>query len=184
MNVFLRRFLDFAGRNKLQVLSYAVIILCAVASWFQWQWKNTLALEHADKQRSGEAMLQSLTSHARVTAEIAKVTAALDLLDKNLVNEGDLADNLGYFYQIESLARVKFTPLTQMSSQPVTADKPYKTVPFKLRTTGTYRQMLRVLRELETGPRPLRITQFNLAAEGTDADLVSLDLTVELLARP
>jgi Tfp pilus assembly protein PilO len=184
---YLRLFLDFARRNPLQVVSYAVIILCGTTSWFLWRWQGALTSQHQEVQRSGEAMLQSLTSHARVTAEVAKVAEAVAFIDRNLVNEGDLAENLGYFYQIEGNTRTKFTQLNQMSSAPQTADRPYKTVPFKLRTTGSYAQVLRVLRELETGPRLLRVQSFNLATEGpqsADSETVTLDLNVELLARP
>lgn len=180
----LQRFLALARRNPVLVASIAVIILSGTASWFLWQHQQSLSGVHDQVQRSGEAMLQSLTSHSRVTAEIAKVNEALDYIDRNLVNEGDLAQNLGYFYEIEAVSRIKFTQVSQMSSQPQAADKPYKAVPFNLRTTGSYRQLLRVLRELENGPRLLRIRTFNLDAEGASPEKMTLDLTVELLARP
>lgn len=190
MTTFLRLLLDFARRNPLQVVCYVVFIVCVGASWFMWKRQRALGSEHAQLQRSGEAMLQSLTSHARVTAEIAKVGEAVAAIESNLVNEGDLAENLGYFYQIEGATRVKFSQANQMSSQPAGPDKPYKTVPFKLRTSGSYAQMLRVLRALETGPRLVRIQSFNLSAEGlggpgaAEATTVSLDLSIEMLARP
>ena len=109
---------------------------------------------------------------------------ALALIDHNLVNEGDLAENLGYFYQIENSSRMRFTQLSQLSSQPQPADSPYKAVPFALRASGTYRQILRLLHELETGPRLLRVRTYTISQSGSDADLVTMDLNVELLARP
>ncbi len=184
MMSFLQRFLSLARRNPVLVISLAVIILSGTASWFLWQRQASLTGVHDQVQRNGEAMLQSLTSHARVTAEIAKVTEALAYIDRHLINEGDLAENIGYFYEIESASRLKFTQVSQMSSQPQAADKPFKTVPFSLRTSGTYLQLLRLIRELENGPRLLRIRTFNLDAETGDAEKFSLDLTVELLGRP
>ena len=140
-------------------------------------------------------MLQALTGQVRVNAEIATVTEALDFIDRNLINEGDLAENLGYFYQIETASRIRFTQVSQLSSQPQPEGSHYKPVPFSLRATGTYRQIIRLLHELETGPRQLRIRSYSLsqndsgpapAGAGGDAavDLVTLDLTVEVLARP
>lgn len=182
--LFLQRFLTLARRNPLLVLSIATIILSGTASWFLWQRQQSLTGMHDQVQRSGETMLQSLTSHARVSTELAKVTDALDYINAHLINEGDLAENLGYFYEIEAVSRIKFSQVSQMSSQPQAADKPYRAVPFNLRTTGTYRQVLRVLRELENGPRLLRVTSFNFDASGGDPESLTLDLTVELLARP
>jgi Tfp pilus assembly protein PilO len=184
MTAFLQRFLTLARRNPLLVVSIAVIILCGTASWFLWQKQRELTGVHDKTQRDGEAMLLSLTSHARVSAELAKVTEALDYVDRHLINEGDLAENLGYFYEIEAASRIKFEQVSQMSSQPPPPGAPFLTVPFSLRTTGTYRQLLRVIRELENGPRLLRIRTFSLSAEGAEEGNLTLDLTVELLARP
>jgi Tfp pilus assembly protein PilO len=180
---FFQRFLLLARRNPVLVLSIATIILSGTASWFLWQHQQALNSEHATAQSKGETMLQSLTGHARVTSEITKLTSALDYIDAHLINEADLAENLGYFYEIEAVSRIKFTQVSQMSSQPQAADKPYRAVPFNLRTSGSYRQLLRVLRELENGPRLLRIRSFNLDA-GDNPERLTLDLTVELLARP
>lgn len=184
MNALLQRLLLGARRNPLLVASLAVIALCTAASWYLWSRQRVLAGTQDQFQRNGEAMIQSLASHARISAEIARVEEAVAYIDRNLINEGDLAQNIGYFYEIEAASRIKFTQVSQMSSQPQPADRPYKTVPFSLRTTGSYRQLLRVLRELENGPRLLRIRTFNLDAENGDPEKLTLDLTVELLARP
>lgn len=184
MMTFLQRFLALARRNPVLVISIAVIILSGTTSWFLWQRQASLTGVHDQVQRNGEAMLQSLTSHARVTAEVAKITEALDYINAHLINEGDLAENLGYFYEIEAVSRIKFSQVSQMSSQPQPADRAYQAVPFSLRTTGSYRQLLRVMRELENGPRLLRVRSFNFDAAGGDPENLTLDLNVELLARP
>lgn len=184
MNAALQRFLTLARRNPLLVISIAVIVLCGTASWFLWQHQQTLSGEHAQTQRNGEAMLQSLASQTRIAHETTRLAEVLEYVDRHLINEGDLAENLGYFYEIEAASRVKFEQVSQMSSQPQAPDLPFRAVPFTLRTSGTYRQMLRVIRELENGPRLLRIRTFSLSAEGAEADRLTLDLTVELLARP
>ena len=184
MNAFLQQFLGYARRNPIMVVSVVIILGMGSASYYLWNRQHDLTSQHDEVKRSGEDMLQSLTSHARVTAELATVKQALGFIDKNLINEGDLAENLGYFYQIETASRMRFSQLSQLSSQPGPADSPYKAVPFSLRASGTYRQILRLLHELETGPRQLRIRTYNFAASDTEADLVTMELNVELLARP
>jgi Tfp pilus assembly protein PilO len=184
VSALLQRLLRAIRRNPLLTVSLVVIVVCGGASWYLWNRQQNLGSVHDQLQRNGEAMIQSLASHARITAEIAKVEEAIAYIDRNLINEGDLAENIGYFYEIEAASRIKFAQVSQMSSQPQPADRPFKTVPFSLRTTGSYRQLLRVLRELENGPRLLRIRTFNLDAERGDPETLTLDLTVELLARP
>lgn len=197
MNARLQQLLDFVRRNPLIAASLTIIVLMGAASYFLWQRQHTLTVSHEELRRSGEDMLQSLTGSARIAAETTAVNDALDFIDQNLINEGDLADNLGYFYQIESAARIRFSQVQQLSSQPQPPASQFKAVPFSLRATGTYRQILRLLHELETGPRLLRIRTYALnqneggpASTGPDGaalprdDTVTMDLNVELLARP
>ena len=184
MNAALQQFLAFVRRNPTIVASISIIVIMGAATFYLWHRQQDLTYEHDEIRHNGEDMLQALTSHARVNTEIDTVKAALDRIDRNLINEGDLAENLGYFYQIETASHMRFTQVTQLSSQPQAADSAYKAVPFSLRASGSYRQIMRLLRELETGPRLLRIRTYSLAGSDGDADLVSLELTVELLARP
>jgi Tfp pilus assembly protein PilO len=216
MRARLQLFLEFTRHNPVIVLSLAVILLMGSASYFLWQRQHNLTVDHETLRRNGEDMMQSLTGSARIAAEMAAVTEAMDFLDANLINEGDLAENLGYFYQIESAARIRFSQVNQLSSQPQPADSQFKAVPFTLRATGTYRQIIRLLHELETGPRQLRIRTYTFtqseggaaastpeapapgsgAAPGAGlaggpaavaaaaADLITMELFVEVLARP
>jgi Tfp pilus assembly protein PilO len=197
MNAVLQSLLSFARRNPVLVASLAIIIVMGGSSYYLWHRQQLLTGEHAEIQRNGEDVLQSLTSHARLTAEIATVKEALDYIDRNLINEGDLAENLGYFYQIETASRLRFSQLNQLSSQPQPPGSYFKPVPFTLQATGTYRQIMRLLHELETGPRLLRIRTYALSQSGGGAepgriaepnaepvDLVTLEVNVELLARP
>jgi Tfp pilus assembly protein PilO len=184
MSAFLKQFFGFSRRNPVMVASLSVIVILGSISYFLWQRQQTLAADHDEVRRSGEDMLQSLTGHARITTEIANVTNALDFIDRNLINEADLAENLGYFYQIETLTHIRFSQINQLSSQPQPPGSPYKAVPFSLRATGSYRQIIRLLHELETGPRLLRVRTYTVTGGEGDADSVTIELNVELLARP
>ena len=184
MNAFLQQFLAYARRNPVMVGSLSIIVLMGSASYFLWQRQQDLTGQHDEIRRSGEDILQSLTSQSRITAEIATVTEALNFIDHNLVNEADLAENLGYFYQIETASRIRFSQLNQLSSQPPPPGSAYKPVPFSLRATGTYRQIIRLVHELESGPRLLRIRTYTFSASEGEADIVNMDMTVELLGQP
>ncbi|MDI1335299.1 MAG: type 4a pilus biogenesis protein PilO [Lacunisphaera sp.] len=185
MNARFQEFFDFTRRNPVIVASVAVLLVFGTASYFLWHRQHELTTSHEEVRRSGEDILQSLTGQTRITAEMATVTAALDFIDRNLINEADLAENLGYFYSIEAAARTRFTQLNQLSSQPQPDGSKFKPVPFSLRANGSYRQIMRLLHELETGPRLLRIRTYTLSqGEGGAEDTVTMELTVDVLARP
>ncbi|MBP7481879.1 MAG: type 4a pilus biogenesis protein PilO [Lacunisphaera sp.] len=207
MNALLQAILGACRRHPFVIAASALAILLWVANYFIWRRHQETSAGYQTLQRSGEDMLQSLTNHGRITAELATVKEALAYIENNLVREGDLPENNGYFYQLETASRIRLQALNQLSSMPPPADQPFKTVPFTLRTTGTYRQILRFLRELETGPRLFKIQTFALAQGGTanepaaapvgraggtspgaapaaGTSLVTLDLTLEMLAQP
>lgn len=203
MNALLQSILGACRRHPFVIAAGALAILLWIANYFIWQHHQETSAGYQTLQRSGEDMLQSLTNHGRITAELATVKEALAYIDNNLVREGDLPENNGYFYQLETVSRIRLQALNQLSSMPPPPDQPYKTVPFTLRTTGSYRQILRFLRELETGPRLFKIQTFALAQGGTASEpaagpvgragsaspaagtsLVTLDLTLEMLAHP
>jgi Tfp pilus assembly protein PilO len=184
MRALFQQFMAFTRRNPVMVGSVAVILVMGGASYFLWQRQGSLNSNHEEVRRNGEDMLQSLTGHARVAAEIATVSEALAFVDKNLINEGDLAENLGYFYSIEAAAHLRFSQLNQLSSQPQPPDSPFKSVPFSVRASGPYRQVMRLLHEMETGPRLLRIRTYTISQNEADPDAVTFEASVELLARP
>jgi Tfp pilus assembly protein PilO len=188
VNALLQQLLVFFRRYPFVIACSAIAILLWVANYFIWQEHKELSAGHQSLQKSGEDMLQSLTNHGRITSELAAVKEALTFIEQHLVTEGDLPENLGYFYQIETASRLRLQGLNQLSSMPAPPDQAYKTVPFTLRAAGSYRQVLRLLRELESAPRLYKIQTYALtqgAAPGANESAsVTLDLTIEVLARP
>jgi Tfp pilus assembly protein PilO len=200
MSALLQQLLGFFRRHPFVIICSALSILLWVANYFIWQRQQELAASHQTLQRSGEDMLQSLTNHSRITAEVATVKEALTYIESNLIHEGDLPENMGYFYQLEAASRIRLQALNQLSSMPPPPEQSFRTVPFTLRTSGSYRQVLRFLRELETGPRLYKVQTYTLQgggpaaapsgpggpgadATGTPAS-VTLDITIEVLAHP
>jgi len=166
------------------VFCLTVFVLLCIANYFLWKHYQAITAAHEEVRRNGEKMFSALSSHNRLVTELGTVDDAIKRIDQNLIAEGDLAENQGYFYQLETLSRVRLTQLTQLSSQPAGEGNPYKSVPFSLRTTGSFPQLISFLRELESGPRLLRIRTFDLGRGDARTKTVSLSLTVELLASP
>jgi Tfp pilus assembly protein PilO len=192
MSAFLQQLLVFFRRYPFVIACSAIAILLWVANYFIWQRHKELAVAHQSQQKTGEDMLQSLTNHGRITSELAAVKEALAFINQHLIHEADLPENMGYFYQLETASRLRLQALNQLSSMPPPPEQAYKTVPFTLRTSGSYRQVLRFLRELETGPRLYKIQNYSITQGGslaspgaTDTSVsVSLEITLEVLAHP
>ena len=178
----LQRLLALVQRYVLVTVCLALIALLGTASYFLWSSQQELTADHESVRRDGEDVLLSLSGLPRVTAEYTAVKQAVDFLEANLIKEGELAENLGYFYQLETASRAHLTQLSQLSSQPAPADAPFIAIPFSVRATGSYRQIMRFLHELESGPRVCRITNYSLSGDGDDH--VQIDLSVEMLGRP
>ena len=169
-------------RYPLVVICSVLVVGLGIASYYLWQQQQELATGHDSVRRNGEDVLLSLSSLPRVSSELATVKEAVDFIDANLIREGDLAENLGYFYQLETVSKIKLAQVSQLSSQPASGEVPFIAIPFSLRATGSYRQIMRFIRELETGPRLCRIQTYSFT--GGEEDKIQLDLTLEMLGHP
>lgn len=183
MNTALQQLFIVVRRAPFMVFCITVFLLLSIANYFLWKNYQSINFRHEEVQRNGEKMFSALSNHNRISRDLNEVEGALKQIDENLIAEADLAENLGYFYQMETLSRVRLTQLNQLSSQPAD-DSPFKAIPFSLRVTGTYSQLINFVRELESGPRVLRIKNFDFSRGEAKGSTLALGLTVELLGNP
>ena len=189
MNLILQQIFAFARRYPIAVACFTLVVLLGIADYFLWQRQAELTRRHDRVQQDGEALMLALTTQGRLTTQLTTVQEAVSHIDKNLVIEGDLAGNSDYFYQIEKATHVRLSDLNQLNSQPAGDENPFRAIPFSLRLTGTYNQLIYFLHELETGPRLLRIKHYEFsrgsgAGGAAGADALALNLTVEMLGHP
>jgi len=184
VNAVLQQLIGLVRRHPFTVVSFTLFVLLAAANVVLWQQQIELTQRHDEVRHSGETMLLALTDRPRINADLAAVQQAVDRIDQNLIAEGDLAENYGYFYQIETSAHVHLTQLNQLTAPAGGEGNPFKAVPFTLRATGTYAQLISFIRELETGPHLLRVKAYDFSRGDPKTGTLNLGLTVELLSRP
>jgi Tfp pilus assembly protein PilO len=183
MNALVQQLVNLSRRFPVVVASLVIFVVLVGANYWLWDRQKTLNLQHDEARHNGETVLQSLTTHQRILTELNTVKEALDQIDRNLIVESDLAENQGYFYQIEGATRIRLSQVSQLSSQPSPEGNPFKAIPFALRITGSYSQIITLLHELETGPRLLHVKTCNLARGDAKANnALTMDLVVEILA--
>ena len=117
-------------------------------------------------------------------SEIELVQNAIGRTDDNLVIEENLAENLWYFYSIEGQTETRLTELRQLEPAALGADETYLRVPYELSATGDFVGISEFLRQLEVGPRLVHIRDFTIRREAEAEELLSLDLSVEMLGAP
>ena len=161
-----------------------IALLAGSANYPLWQRRQSVTWQHELVRQQGETMLAALTDRSRINADLAALTEALEIIDRNLVSEESMEVNLGYFYRLEKLNRVRLSRIDQLGATPADEDSPFRTIPVSLQVSGTYRNLLAFVRELETGPRIMRTSSYRLERVDPSGSELALSLTVELLAHP
>lgn len=183
MSPRLRRLREFAHQHAFIATCTVVTTLALLANAGLWWHRQEITHEHEDVRRRGEVMVAAVADRARIQNDVAALEDALDQIERNLAAEESMEVNLGYFYRLEKLSRVRLERIDQLVAAPAAPGSVYRSVPVSLLIEGSYRNLLGFIRELETGPRVLRVREYRLERDEDVAEL-HLQLTVELLARP
>ena len=183
MNALFAPFCDFVRFRPVTAGSLALTVLLGAANGYLWNERRAVALEHDEVRHRGELMLTTLAHRARIDTDLAALQAAIAQIERNLLDEQSMEVNLGYFYRMEKPARVRLVRLNQLAAPPPLAKSSFKTVPFSMQVTGSYRNAMTYLRALETGPRILCIKHCSFERSSVDSGEFVLDLTVEILAK-
>ncbi len=180
MNFYFQRLWSLIRSYPLVTACVVLLLLLIGANYYLFNQRLTLAQQHEDARVFGEKMVSAIASRTRLTAQVAVTQEAVELIERNLVTESDLAENLGYFYKLETASRARLAQIDQLNAQ-VVQGNPFKAVPFALRVTGSYPQIIAFVRALETGPRLARIRDYTFARGDGKVGSLAVDLTVELL---
>lgn len=180
MSVAFQQFLDLIRRYPLVTGCVVALLILGGANYYFYHQRSELARQQDEARIIGERQLPVLASQPRLTAQNATIVEAVELIERNLVVESDITENYGYFYQLERASSVRVDQLTQLNG-PLVQGNPFKAIPFSMRVTGSYAQIIAYLRALETGPRLTRIDHYEFTRGEGKAGAVALDLTVELL---
>lgn len=183
MNVMLAQIIAYARRRPVVAFCLALTLGLGLANYFLWEQRAVVTQENERMRQRGETILDALIARQHVTTDLARLQNALETIDRNLVVETDMEVNLGYFYKLEKVCGVRLNQLNQLSSPPPPEGSPFKTVPVSLRATGTYAQLMNLLHQLETGPRIATVRAFSFSRTDFKTGNLSLELTVDLLAR-
>ncbi len=183
MNAALAKLVAHIRHRPLVAACFVATAALAVVNYFLWQDRAVVTKHDDEARRNGEFMLQALNSRARIDADLAALREAMAQIEGNLLDEHSMEVNLGYFYRCEKLARVRLVRLNQLAAPPPTPGARFKSVPFSMQVTGSYRNSIAFLHALETGSRVLRIRTCSFERAGENSTDLIMELTVDVLAK-
>jgi len=172
---------DFFRTNPYVGICLAVSILCGGALLFV---KSQVSVYRDELERitnQGTETMGLVAMRGMMRDELENVRSAVRRTEDNLVVEENLAENLWYFYSAEGRTGTRLTELRQLTPPTPGAQDSYLRIPYELSASGDFTAISEFLRLLEVGPRLVRINEFSLRREPGDDQIISLDLSVELL---
>ncbi|HWA09429.1 MAG TPA: type 4a pilus biogenesis protein PilO [Opitutaceae bacterium] len=184
MNTELARLLTWLRRYPFCVTCALVSLILAGTCWVLWQRVGELREVVSSRAQEGENMLATRVSGITLRSDLAYVREYTKVIEDNLLVADNPVENKGYFYRLEKQARVSLTDVQQLPAPPADTDSLYRRIPFALKLTGGYDQLAAFLRAVETGPRLSNVTSFSFRRNAPPSLLLTLDLTVEQLAKP
>lgn len=145
------------------------------------------------KEQDGQRILDNVRDSSNFPEQCETLAAAVRGLESRLVRASESADNLQYFYRLESETGVKEVSLQPATIAPAdrrraSAKTLYTGVGFAVSVQGDYRQILAFIGRLESGPHFYRLVRASVGRNkggGTGGpSTINLTLTLELLGRP
>lgn len=170
-------------RHPLSALCASICVVCAIVSWYIYGNMKWLELEHKQLMQDSELAQSSLITGPSVKQERLAALVVTRQIEDNLVVEDNLAENLQYFYKIEERTKAHVIELHPLNSLVSDSKSMYKRVPFSIRLSGTYDQVVGFLYAIETGPRLACITSLSLRRRDVGSLSIVLDMNIELLGR-
>lgn len=192
-------------KNPLIVACIAVSLLIGVGMYLRGGLEAEIGAELEEKSRKGQRMANNLKFSVRLDEQLEQMTASREKMETRLVDEGQLAVNLQYFYALESSTGTQLTDLRQLSDHSRVPDgrnnkagkDAYNPIGYSVALIGTHEQVLSFLQQLEAGKHFCRIMNASVIPSagggvgGDDAgarnrryDMLTLTLALELLGQP
>jgi hypothetical protein len=157
----------FLRKNIIPVVCVIVSIAIAVTLYYRSDVLPDAEKVLSQKTQQGEllaANIEDANQPPSLKDQHAALVASNEAIAGRLIRVGQLAENLQYFYQIETATGAKLTPV-QVPVPPPGKNAPktfYTPVGFTLTAQGEYPQLLDVLRRLEDGEHFCRILTCNM----------------------
>ena len=175
----------FLRRNFFAFSCSLIILVLAGGGWWLWHDISTQEEKLHVRTLQGEIELETIATSPLLREALHQTRTAVSRIESNLAVETNLADNLGYFYQLEEKTQARIRGLNQLNTGgPAEGDRAvYKPIPYTMEVSGTYAQVMDFLQSLESGPRLVKIRSFSFRRADTSSGNVLLQLDLVVLGQ-
>jgi hypothetical protein len=140
----------------------------------------------SDKTKEGELLAANIEDSSQLKEQQSAMVDANQVIADRMIQVGQLADNLQYFYRLESETGVKILDLRQNGWNPPAKNAPktfFTPVSFQVSVQGDYPKLLDLLRRLENGEHYCRINSCDLKPNDstTRGGPLTVSINLELL---
>jgi hypothetical protein len=178
-------FIAFLRKNVICVSCLLVSVAIGVTIYLRSDLLPEAEKVLADTSKQGELMLANIEDAHQLKEQHAALVSANQAIADRMIRVGQLAENLQYFYRLESETGTKLTDPRQLAWNPPPKNMPkttYTPVGFAITAQGTYPKLMDLLRRLENGEHYCRMISCNVhpVAEQRGSPLL-MTLNLELL---
>ncbi|HZZ20743.1 MAG TPA: hypothetical protein VFE25_15315 [Opitutaceae bacterium] len=176
----------FLKKNVISVSCVIASILIGVALYARSDQLPDAEKILADKAQQGELLAANIEDSAQLKEQHAALVSANSVIADRMIRVGQLAENLQYFYRLESETGTKLTDPRQNAWVPPAknaAKTNFTLVNFNLGAQGDYTQVLDLLRKLEDGEHFCRVNTLTMKPVSViRGGPVTISVTFDLLA--
>jgi hypothetical protein len=176
----------FLRKNAISVACVIASLLIGLTLYYRSDELPEAEKVLGERQKEGELLAANIEDSADLKEQHAAIVEANQAITERMIHIGQLAENNQYFYKLESDTGAKLSDPHQMpwNPPPKTAAKTnFTAIGFTLTAQGEYRQLLDLLRRLESGEHYCRVISCSLhplSAENRGGPLL-MSLSLELM---
>lgn len=176
-----------AKKHPVGVGSALLSIVLLVFLYFRSNKIDEVQTRLEEVTAQGERIKTNIKYSAQLDNQLGELNKVLDEVASRTVHAGKLAQNLQYFYKLESDCGVALIDLRQgnVISAPTPKNgtpAPYNSLPFSVGVQGAFADVMTFMRKLENGEHFSRINSASLKPAGSGQ--ATLSIAVQLLGEP
>jgi hypothetical protein len=176
----------FIRKNLIAVICAVVTVAIGFTIYYRSDALPDAEKVLADKTKEGELLAANIDDSNQLKEQHAAMVEANQVISDRMIQVGQLADNLQYFYRLESETGIKILDLRQNAWNPPPKGAPktfFTPVGFLLNAQGDYTKLLDLMRRLETGEHYCRILSCDMKPvdAATRGGQLTISVNLELL---
>jgi hypothetical protein len=178
----------FLRKNVISVVCVLVSIGIGFALYYRNDNLPDAEKVLAERTKEGELLAANIEDSSQLKEQHAALVTANEAISARMIHVGQLAENMQYFYRLESDTGTKLSDPRQLSWNPPAKNAPkttYTPIGFALTAQGDYAQVLDLLRKLESGDHYCRVISLNLRPQSDmRGGALLMTLNLDLLGTP